>query len=201
MKPHHLKKEQVAAGKWLSLQKVTWQDDKGRERVYDSCDRTTTKPEMKADCVEIFTFIRSKSSKEQSAILVRQYRPPVDSYMIEFPAGLLDEGESPEEAAVRELKEETGHTGRVLFVSNPTGPNGGISSERAIVVHVEITVDDEEQVRKPMQQHLDDGESIQVMVIPMSELFERLQKYAGEGDLVDAKLWTFAYGWHLSQKQ
>ena len=36
---------------------------------------------------------------------------------VEFPAGLIDEGESPEEAAVRELKEETGYEGKVLDCS------------------------------------------------------------------------------------
>ena len=41
-------------------------------------------------------------------VLVRQYRYPVDDYVWELPAGRLDEGESPEEAAQRELQEEIG---------------------------------------------------------------------------------------------
>lgn len=35
-------------------------------------------------------------------------RPPLDAYTVEFPAGLIDKGESAETAAARELKEETG---------------------------------------------------------------------------------------------
>lgn len=38
-------------------------------------------------------------------------------YVLEFPAGLLDAGESAEVAAVRELKEETGLTGKILSIS------------------------------------------------------------------------------------
>ena len=40
--------------------------------------------------------------------LVQQYRPAVESYTFEFPAGLLEPGENPERAARRELTEETG---------------------------------------------------------------------------------------------
>jgi len=41
-------------------------------------------------------------------VLVRQYRYPVDAFVWELPAGRLDAGESPEEAAQRELQEEIG---------------------------------------------------------------------------------------------
>lgn len=44
-------------------------------------------------------------------LLQKQYRPPIDKVAIEVPAGLIDEGESVEECAVRELKEETGFVG------------------------------------------------------------------------------------------
>ncbi|MBE3589508.1 MAG: NUDIX hydrolase [Firmicutes bacterium] len=42
-------------------------------------------------------------------LLVRQYRFPVDDWTIELPAGSVEPGETPEEAAERELLEETGH--------------------------------------------------------------------------------------------
>lgn len=41
-------------------------------------------------------------------VMIRQYRYPLDAWIYELPAGLIDEGESPKEAAVREMKEETG---------------------------------------------------------------------------------------------
>ena len=44
-------------------------------------------------------------------VLVRQYRPPLDMMELGLPAGLVEEGERPEEAARRELSEETGYTG------------------------------------------------------------------------------------------
>ena len=45
------------------------------------------------------------------AVLVRQYRPPLEMMELGPPAGLVEEGEKPEEAARRELAEETGFTG------------------------------------------------------------------------------------------
>jgi 8-oxo-dGTP pyrophosphatase MutT (NUDIX family) len=47
-------------------------------------------------------------------LLQKQFRPPIDAVTIEVPAGLMDEGETAEECALRELKEETGYTGVVM---------------------------------------------------------------------------------------
>jgi ADP-ribose pyrophosphatase len=41
-------------------------------------------------------------------IMVEQYRHPVKERILEFPAGLIDLGETPLQAAIRELHEETG---------------------------------------------------------------------------------------------
>lgn len=56
-------------------------------------------------------------------ILQKQYRPPIDKVVIEGPAGLIDAGETAEEAAVRELKEETGYVG-VVSQTSPVMFNG-----------------------------------------------------------------------------
>lgn len=41
-------------------------------------------------------------------LMIHQYRYPADRYLYELPAGLIEEGETPAEAAVREIREETG---------------------------------------------------------------------------------------------
>lgn len=46
--------------------------------------------------------------KQDRVVLVRQYRYPIDDYIYEFPAGLVETGEDMQNAAVREMYEETG---------------------------------------------------------------------------------------------
>lgn len=57
----------------------------------------------------IVTIIDKPTGPE--LLLQKQYRPPIDKVVIEVPAGLIDTGETVEECAVRELKEETGYVG------------------------------------------------------------------------------------------
>ena len=51
--------------------------------------------------------------------MVKQYRIPYDKIMLEIPAGKLDVNENPDDAAARELKEETGITAKEInFIGN-----------------------------------------------------------------------------------
>lgn len=59
------------------------------------------------DGVIIFSIVKDDDGKEK-VVLIRQYRYPIDGFIYEFPAGLVDPGEDFGQAAIRELKEETG---------------------------------------------------------------------------------------------
>lgn len=64
-------------------------------------------------------------TQDGDVLLVRQYKHGIGRKLLELPAGIIDEGEEPEEAARRELAEETGYTAprweRVrVFVTDPT---------------------------------------------------------------------------------
>ena len=83
----------------------------GKERVWEAAARKT-RGSSGVDAVAIAPILRHPS-RPASTMIILQYRPPVEAYCVEFPAGLIDEGESPEQAAVRELKEETGYEGKV----------------------------------------------------------------------------------------
>ena len=70
-------------------------------------DLKISKKENTPDGVIIFSILKEEDGTEK-VVLIRQYRYPIDGYIYEFPAGLVDKGENFAQAAVRELKEETG---------------------------------------------------------------------------------------------
>lgn len=62
-------------------------------------------------------------------ILVKQFRASINDFIIEAPAGVVDEGETPDEAAERELIEEIGYLPGKLFKLGSFMPTPGYSTE------------------------------------------------------------------------
>ena len=61
--------------------------------------------DIQAEGVVIYPICKEEPEK---IVMIRQYRYPLDDYLYELPAGLIDAGETPEQSAIREMKEETG---------------------------------------------------------------------------------------------
>ena len=75
-------------------------------------ERRTRQAGSKADAVGILAILEKPTGPE--ILFQKQFRPPIDKVCVEIPAGLIDEGESAEACAIRELKEETGYVGQVV---------------------------------------------------------------------------------------
>ena len=89
--------------------RTTYTDPLGKQRTWESAERSTRPKNSSIDGVGIVAILEKPSGPE--LLLQKQFRPPINKVVIEVPAGLVDEGETAEESAVRELREETGYVG------------------------------------------------------------------------------------------
>ena len=108
-------------------------------------------------------------------VLERQYRYPVKSVMIEFPAGKLDPGEDSLACAQRELQEETGYSARQWARAGVLHPVISYSTEFIDIWFArELTLG---------ERKLDEGEFLDVFTATPAELLA----WCGTGQVTDAK--------------
>lgn len=107
--------------------------------------------------------------------LVRQYRHPAVKYLLEIPAGTLDGNESPEEGAVRELKEELGCVaGRMEKLTEFFVSPGFCEEKMWLYLATDLT---------ETAQQLEDDELLDVVRMPFSRALEMIST----GEIEDAK--------------
>jgi ADP-ribose pyrophosphatase len=175
--------------RWLKLQKIDWVDQNGNKRVWESVARTT-RGATGVDAVAIAPILLHPT-KPASVVIIQQYRPPPAAMSVEFPAGLLDPGETAEEAALRELKEETGYEGRLISITPILTSDAGMSPATMQFAVVEVDLKEGESMP---DQNLGEDEFIEREIVPLNQLHARLLQLAAEGKIVDSKLFHFAFG-------
>jgi len=129
----------LTAEKWLNLFKVSYISRTGDEKFWQMASRQK-EPKCIAggyrrpDAVVIVPF----HIGENKMVVTREYRVPLNDYEYGFPAGLVDSGESVEQAARRELMEETGLTvSRFIKISPPLYSSAGMTDESVAMAYVE----------------------------------------------------------------
>src|SRR6185312_5453717 len=76
-------------------------------------------------------------TRDDRIALVRQFRFGIDAFSWEIPGGIINPGEDPVAAGVRELREETGHSGLRARLLASVHPNPAIQNNRCHYVLVE----------------------------------------------------------------
>ena len=112
---------------------------------------------------------------ENNVLAVTQYRYPFGRTLLEIPAGKLEYGEDPREAALRELREETGATPGEFRSLGELYPSPGYCGE---IIHMYLAMD-----LTFGESSLDEDEFLNVERIPFEELVEQVL----QGEIRDAK--------------
>ena len=103
-------------------------------------------------------------TKNHEAVLIKQYRHGVQEVLWEIPGGVVEDGEDPLEGVKRELLEETGYTASEFIQVGKLYPNPALQTNS---MYCFLALD----VEKTGEQNLDDGEDIEVHLVPLDELF------------------------------
>jgi ADP-ribose pyrophosphatase len=113
--------------------------------------------------------------EDGSLLLIRQFRYPLQKYILEFPAGKLDSGQSPLDTMRRELEEETGYCAEVLRYEFSFHTSPGFCDE---IIHLFLA-----SGLTHIAQRLEEGEHITVERYTLEECLHMIQT----GKIADGK--------------
>jgi ADP-ribose pyrophosphatase len=108
-------------------------------------------------------------------VLVRQFRYGTDEFSLEIPGGVIDAGEGPVAAGLRELQEETGYVGTRARLLGSVHPNPAMQNNRCHLVLVE-------DARRSAQLDWDPDEELEITTKPVDEVYT----LAYRGDITHA---------------
>ncbi len=110
------------------------------------------------DWITVIPVLKNEAG-EECFLMVEQFRHGSSNLTMEFPAGIVDHGESPETAALRELTEETGYSAGKIVSLGAVSPNPAFMDNRT---HTFAAFD----LELSGEQNLDDDEFIHFHILP-----------------------------------
>ena len=96
-------------------------------------------------------------------VMVRQYRHGIRDVTLEIPGGLIDDGDTPQDAAWRELSEETGYGAEDMISLGFVYPNPAIQNNKCFTFFAKNAM-------KVGEQDQDGGEDIEILLKPLEEI-------------------------------
>lgn len=104
--------EKKYEGNYITRYDITYETVDGKKKIYEMISRDQhidTEEQLKEHPVDAVVLIMHDESGDK-VLLNREFRMATGKFVYNFPAGLIDPGETPEQSAKRELWEETGLT-------------------------------------------------------------------------------------------
>ena len=132
--------------------------------------------------------VLSNEAGEECFLMVRQYRHGLDAITTEFPAGLIEPGEDPAQAAERELREETGHRAGRMTLLGRVSPNPAFMTNWCSTYLAE-------DLELLGEKSLDALEQLDAVTVPVREVESRM----GTGEYINS-LVMVALFWYTRRK-
>ena len=175
-----LEEQLLYQGRWSNLVQFIYEDEKKQIRKWEGLHR-------KNNAEAVVIIAKMKPSKRY--IIIRQFRPPTNSYLLEFPAGLVDRGETRDQTAIRELSEETGYFGEVEKISPRLYSSPGILSEAVSFAHIQVDENLPDNQRPTARN--EPGEFITVFKKSVDEISKFFNQESSRGVKFDVRLYSY----------
>lgn len=130
---------------------------------------------------------------DQRIVLVKQFRYGADALSLEIPGGMMEAGEAPAVAGMRELQEETGYTGAPAKILGSVQPNPAIQSNRCHFLLVENA-----RLTAPLA--WDHDEEMEISTLPVPEVLALARSGGITHSLVLNALFLFEPWWRNAAK-
>lgn len=144
-----ISQETLFEGRRFNVYRKKYENQKGEEYIRDVVDP--------GDASVVLAL-----TENDEIIFIKQYREAIEQICLELPAGMIDPGENPEEAALRELREETGYVAQEIHSLISVYNSYGYTTEKTnIFVAKNLKLE---------TQSLDEDENIlEIVKIPVKE--------------------------------
>lgn len=175
----------------LNLFSISYKDRADQDKEWIFASRSSRLNPLEQDQTGVDAVVVVPYHKdEEKLVLIKEFRVALGDYQFGFPAGLVDKGESVEEAGERELFEETGLTvTRVINKSPAVFSSSGLTDESLCLLFVECK-------GAPSNLYNEASEDIEVVMVSRATAKDILRD---DRVKFDVKSWivlnSFAAGW------
>ncbi|MFC1867099.1 NUDIX hydrolase [Thermodesulfobacteriota bacterium] len=129
-------------------------------------------------------------TRQKEVVLIRQYRHGIRGITLEIPGGIIEQGDSTEKAAQRELREETGYCGSEMILLGEVHANPAFLNNRCYTYLAR-------NVSLAGAQEQDEREDIEIVIRPLEEIPRLIR----EGEITHSLVVAAFYRFYMEYQQ
>lgn len=184
--PHCTPALKITDERFVNLFKTEICTAKGKSPwIFASRKKAPGEGPRQADAAIVVAVVRRGT--QARLVMTREFRAPLQAHELSLPSGLVDPGETPESAARREFREETGmELTTILHVSPPLASSAGLTDETVSLVYAQAE-------GTPSQAHQTEHEDIEILELSCEDIRQLLHKPTG--DVISSRLYPLLVGY------